>query len=89
MALHILFSVQNVVDKDLESEIVNELMGANGGGMKKLLEESPMVVEKCQRLTRSNKLLKESKEIVAAIMDKVAAYETSGVTDEESIIHLD
>lgn len=73
MALHLLFSIQNLVDKEMEAEIINELMGADGGGMQRLLEESPMVAEKRGRLNRSIMLLKESKEVVASIMDGVSA----------------
>ncbi|KAL9233489.1 hypothetical protein vseg_008480 [Gypsophila vaccaria] len=75
MALHLLFSVQNLVNKDLEAEIVNELMGPYGDGIKRLLEESPSVAGKRERLNKSIKLLKQSKDVVSKIMDKVAVYE--------------
>ncbi|KAK9735793.1 hypothetical protein RND81_04G228300 [Saponaria officinalis] len=75
MALHLLFSIQNLVNKDLEVEIVNELMGPYGDGIKRLLEESPSVAGKRDRLNKSIKLLKQSKDVVSKIMDKIAAYE--------------
>ncbi|XP_071920778.1 dynamin-related protein 4C-like [Coffea arabica] len=73
MALHLLFSIQNLVNKEMEAEIIDELMGADGGGMQRLLEESPMIADKRSRLNRSIMLLKDSKEVVASIMDGVSA----------------
>ncbi|KAK9735795.1 hypothetical protein RND81_04G228500 [Saponaria officinalis] len=75
MALHLLFSIQNLVNKDLEVEIVNELMGPYGDGIKRLLEESPSVAGKRERLNKSIKLLKQSKDVVSKIMDNIAAFE--------------
>ncbi|XP_010264116.1 PREDICTED: dynamin-related protein 4C [Nelumbo nucifera] len=72
LALHLLFSVQNLVNKELEKEIVIELMGPHVGGIERLLDESPSVTQKRDRLNRSIKLLKESKEIVAKIMDRIS-----------------
>lgn len=74
MALHMLFSIQNLVNRDMESEIVNELMMPHGGGIEKMLEESPMVAGKREKLNRSVMLLRESKESVANMMDQIAAY---------------
>ncbi|CDP04234.1 unnamed protein product [Coffea canephora] len=74
MALHLLFSIQNLVNKDMETEMVNELMGTHGGALERMLEESPPIAGKRYRLNGSIKLLRESKEIVAEIMDKIAAY---------------
>ncbi|CDP19972.1 unnamed protein product [Coffea canephora] len=74
MALHLLFSIQNLVNKDMEAEMVNDLMGPYGGGVERMLEESPSVADKRCRLNRSIKLLRESKETVAGIMDGIAAY---------------
>ncbi|CDP04232.1 unnamed protein product [Coffea canephora] len=74
MALHLLFSIQKLVNKDMETEMVNELIGHHGGGLERMLEESPSIADKRYRLNRSIKLLRESKEIVAEIMDNIAAY---------------
>ncbi|KAL2941596.1 Dynamin-related protein 4C [Bienertia sinuspersici] len=74
MALHLLFSIQNLVNNDLELEIVNELTGY-GGGIERLLEESPSVAGKRDRLLKSIKLLKESKEVLGKIMDRIAVIE--------------
>ncbi|XP_074312307.1 dynamin-related protein 4C-like [Silene latifolia] len=75
MALHLLFSVQNLVNRDLEVEIVNELMGPNGDGIKRLLDEAPSVSAKRERLKKSIRLLEESKDVVSKIMDRIAIYE--------------
>ncbi|OMP08247.1 Dynamin GTPase effector [Corchorus olitorius] len=72
MALHLVFSVQNLVNKELEKEIVYELMGPNGGGIERLLDESPVVAAKREKLKRSISLLKEAKDVVSRIMDRIA-----------------
>lgn len=75
MALHLLLHVRNLVDRDMEVEIVNELMGSQVGGagaIQRMLEESPSAAKKRERLNKSIKLLKESKEVVAQIMDRIA-----------------
>jgi len=42
MALHLLFSVQNLVNNEMEKEIVGQLIGPNGSGsMERMLEEAP------------------------------------------------
>ncbi|KAJ0557884.1 putative dynamin GTPase [Helianthus annuus] len=74
MALHMLFSIQNLVNKDVESEIVNEMMVPHGGGIERMLEESPVVAGKREKLNRSVKLLRESKDSVTTMMDQVATY---------------
>ncbi|KNA26001.1 hypothetical protein SOVF_001460 [Spinacia oleracea] len=74
MALYLLFSIHNLVNEDLEIEIVNELIGY-GGGIERMLEESPSVAGKRDRLLKSIKLLKESKEVLAKIMDRIAVIE--------------
>ncbi|KAK4435355.1 Dynamin-related protein 4C [Sesamum alatum] len=45
MALHLLFSLQNLVNKEMETEIINELIGPQGNGLERMLEESPVVAE--------------------------------------------
>ncbi|XWS65118.1 hypothetical protein CRYUN_Cryun05aG0063300 [Craigia yunnanensis] len=71
MALHLLFGVQNLVNKEIEKEIENELMGPNGGGIQRILEDSLLVDAKREKLNRSISLPKESKDAVARIMDKI------------------
>ncbi|GAA0160891.1 membrane traffic protein [Lithospermum erythrorhizon] len=74
MALHLLHSIHNLVNGELEKEIVVELMSPHGAGIERILEESPALSDKRIRLKRSIKLLKESKDLVSNIMDKVASY---------------
>ncbi|KAK4722289.1 hypothetical protein R3W88_012522 [Solanum pinnatisectum] len=62
MALHIMFSIRNMINKEMENEIVQDLMAPHGGGIERMLNESPLSV----------KLLKESKEVVANIMDRIS-----------------
>ncbi|KAL8151004.1 hypothetical protein V2J09_020812 [Rumex salicifolius] len=71
VALHLLFSVQSLVNKELEAAIVEELMRPDGGGIERLLEEAPSVTNKREKLTRSVELLKESKYVVEQSMDFV------------------
>ncbi|KAL3652710.1 Dynamin-related protein 4C [Castilleja foliolosa] len=72
MALHLLFSVQNLVNKEMEMQIINEIIGPEGNGLERMLEESPAIAEKRKRLKGSIELLKESKDVVAKIIDNIA-----------------
>ncbi|CAN6587010.1 unnamed protein product [Malus baccata var. baccata] len=74
MALHLQLSVNNLVNKEMEAEIVNELMGPYGGGIERMLEESPAVAVKREKLNKSIKKLRDSKEVVAKIMDRIITY---------------
>ncbi|XP_050137151.1 dynamin-related protein 4C-like isoform X2 [Malus sylvestris] len=74
MALHLQLSVFNLVNKEMEPEIVNELMGPYGGGIERMLEESPAVAVKPEKLNKSIKKLRDSKEVVAKIMDSIITY---------------
>ncbi|ONH94422.1 hypothetical protein PRUPE_7G015300 [Prunus persica] len=74
MALHLQLSVSNLVNKEMEAEIVNELMGPYGGGIERMLEESPTVAVKREKLNKSIKKLRDSKEVVAKIMDSINSY---------------
>ncbi|OMO92907.1 hypothetical protein CCACVL1_06723 [Corchorus capsularis] len=73
MALHLQYSVHNLVNNDMV-EIVNELMGPDGHGIEKMLVESPAIAAKRENLKKSINLLKESKDVVANIMDRIAIY---------------
>ncbi|KAK4345804.1 hypothetical protein RND71_035980 [Anisodus tanguticus] len=73
MALHIIFSIQNMINKEMEEEIVQDLMAPNIGGIERMLDESPLVAEKRNRLKKSVKLL-ESKEVVSNIMDRISFH---------------
>ncbi|KAK6945673.1 Dynamin stalk domain [Dillenia turbinata] len=71
LALHLLFSLDKLVNRDMEMEIVSEMMGPTGGGIEHMLEESPSVVEKRKRLNKSIKLLKDSELVLTRIMDRI------------------
>uniref|UniRef100_A0A2P2MFG7 Dynamin-related protein 4C-like n=1 Tax=Rhizophora mucronata TaxID=61149 RepID=A0A2P2MFG7_RHIMU len=73
VALRLQLCLHNLVNKEMEKEIINELVGAHGGVIERLLEESPGVAEKRERLKISLKLLKESKEVLANIKDNIAS----------------
>ncbi|KDP31485.1 hypothetical protein JCGZ_15436 [Jatropha curcas] len=66
------FSIQNLVNKELDNEIISELMGGCGGGLERMLEESPSVASKREKLNMRIKLLGESKTVQGNIMDKIA-----------------
>ncbi|KAH0721106.1 hypothetical protein KY284_006136 [Solanum tuberosum] len=74
MALHIMFSIQNTINKQMEEEIVKDLMAPEGGGIERMLDESPLVAEKRNRLKKSIKLLNESKEVVSNVMDRISFH---------------
>ncbi|KAL3652687.1 hypothetical protein CASFOL_002368 [Castilleja foliolosa] len=46
MALRLLFSVQNLVNKEMEVQIINEIIGPDWNGLERILDESPAIVEK-------------------------------------------
>ncbi|KAI5316819.1 hypothetical protein L3X38_036526 [Prunus dulcis] len=74
MALHLQLSVSNLVNKEMEAEIVNELMGPCGGDIERMLEESPAVAVKREKLNKSIKKLRDSKVVVEKIMDSINSY---------------
>ncbi|KAJ6946138.1 hypothetical protein NC651_001031 [Populus alba x Populus x berolinensis] len=65
--------VRNLVSKELEKEIVTELMATNGGKLELLLEEAPSVAAKRKRLNASIELLREAKDVLSNIMGNVSA----------------
>jgi hypothetical protein len=72
MALHLQLSIRNLVNKEMEKEIVNALLGTGGGvAIERMLKEPPSVASKRERLNTSIKLLRESKEVLANIRDKI------------------
>ncbi|KAD2132534.1 hypothetical protein E3N88_41780 [Mikania micrantha] len=70
LALQLRFFMQQVVNKEIEAQVVNEVM-VNGGGIEKMLAEPPSVAKKRERLQSSISLLKESKEIIEQVMDGI------------------
>ncbi|KAL3635567.1 hypothetical protein CASFOL_020114 [Castilleja foliolosa] len=73
LALHLRYSILSLVKKEMQMEIITELIGSQGNGLERMLEEPHSVSEKRSKLEKSMKLLKESKDVVANIMDKVVA----------------
>ncbi|CAN0920754.1 Dynamin-related protein 4C [Linum grandiflorum] len=76
LGLHVQLSMNKLVEKELERELVEELLGSRHGdgsiAIQKMLEELPSVGKKREKLNGSIELLKESKEVLATIMDKIA-----------------
>ncbi|EFH64394.1 hypothetical protein ARALYDRAFT_338323 [Arabidopsis lyrata subsp. lyrata] len=75
LALYLQFSVKNLVNSQLQKEIGEELVNSSGGGeVEKMLEESPSMASKREKLKNSIKLLKECKDAVAAIVDQNSGF---------------
>ena len=70
MALHLQLSIRNLVNKEMK-KIVNALLGTGGVAIERMLEEPPSVASKRETLNTSIKLLRESKEVLANIRDKI------------------
>ncbi|KAK2384388.1 dynamin-related protein 4C [Trifolium repens] len=75
IALHLMLSINELINIDLQKEICNDLLSPGGGGIERLLEESPSISGKREKLSRSVKVLRESKETVARIMDRIGIYD--------------
>ncbi|BAT87249.1 hypothetical protein VIGAN_05059800 [Vigna angularis var. angularis] len=73
-ALHLQFSIFNLLNKDLGYEVLKDMVSPSGGGIERLFEETPSVAVKRDNLNRSIKILKDSKEVVASIIDKISTY---------------
>ncbi|KAF4379358.1 hypothetical protein F8388_013576 [Cannabis sativa] len=71
MALNMRLSLDKLVNKELEMEIVSELMDPHGNGIEKLMEEAPNVAAKRARLTATVNKLKECREILAKIKGRI------------------
>ncbi|CAK8578619.1 unnamed protein product [Lathyrus sativus] len=71
IALHLMLSISELVNIDFPKEICDELLSPSGGGFERLLEEPPSISGKRERLSRSVKVLRESKDTVANIMDRI------------------
>ncbi|KAF5814974.1 putative dynamin central domain, GTPase effector domain, Dynamin superfamily [Helianthus annuus] len=69
LALQLRFFIQKVVNKEMEIQIVSEVMG--GGGIEKMLNEPPSTSKKRERLHNNIALLQESKETMEQVMDGV------------------
>ncbi|CAH8388195.1 unnamed protein product [Eruca vesicaria subsp. sativa] len=75
LALYLQFSVKSLVNVRFQKEVVAEMVDSRGGGgVERMLEESPSVAGKREKLKNSIKLLKESKDAVAVIVDQNSGY---------------
>jgi GTPase SAR1 family protein len=72
-ALHILHSIRGMVERELEADMINELVGPKMEGVVQMLQESPAIAAKRDRLKKSVELLKQSKDVVSNIMDGIVA----------------
>ncbi|KAI0495725.1 hypothetical protein KFK09_022028 [Dendrobium nobile] len=73
LALNIAYAVKKLVENELETEIMNDVVGGRSMNcIEKMLEESPAISGKRERLRKSIQLLRESKEVVAKIIDRIA-----------------
>uniref|UniRef100_A0A0E0KBI8 Dynamin-type G domain-containing protein n=1 Tax=Oryza punctata TaxID=4537 RepID=A0A0E0KBI8_ORYPU len=73
LALHVLRGVKRLVEHDLEAELADELLGNKMAGVERMLSPSPSTGTKRERLKKSIVLLRQSKEVVANIMDRISA----------------
>jgi hypothetical protein len=73
LALHVLRVVKRLVEHDLEAELADELLGNKMAGVERMLAQSPSTGAKRERLKKSIVLLRQSKEVVANIMDRISA----------------
>ncbi|QCD76915.1 dynamin GTPase [Vigna unguiculata] len=73
-ALHLQFSIFNLLKKDLGCDVLKDMVSPSGDGIERLFEETPSVAVQRDDLNRSIKTLKESKEVVASIIDKISTY---------------
>jgi len=71
-ALHIVYSMKNLVDVNLEKFVLVELVGPGKGGIfEKMLDETPATARKRERLKKRVELLKNSTTVVSNLMDKL------------------
>ncbi|KAI9127101.1 hypothetical protein K1719_001660 [Acacia pycnantha] len=73
-ALHLQSSINNLVNRELEKEITSCFTSLSFRGIESLLEESPSMAGKRAMLSQSVEVLRESKEVVSNIMDKISSY---------------
>ncbi|KAF3774535.1 Dynamin-related protein 4C [Nymphaea thermarum] len=73
VALHLLFALQKLVTEELDAGIIDDLVGPHLGGIERMLEESPAIVNKRSQLKCSIQLLREAKDALSSIVDRIAA----------------
>ncbi|RAL39963.1 hypothetical protein DM860_008103 [Cuscuta australis] len=73
LVLHILFKCQKLVEEEMEEEVVKDLTAppSGGGGIERMVEESSLVAEERERLSKRVELLQESQDVVAKIIGRI------------------
>ncbi|XP_065017541.1 dynamin-related protein 4C-like [Musa acuminata AAA Group] len=71
MALHILYTIKCLVENEIEVEIINNLVGEGMTGLQRMMEETATIAAKRERLHKSITLLKESKDVLAQVNDRI------------------
>ncbi|KAK8971413.1 hypothetical protein KSP40_PGU014917 [Platanthera guangdongensis] len=71
MALHVRYAVKKLMDNEFEDEIVDRVLGGARNDIEKMFEKSPSTTRKRERLRKSIQKLKESKDVVKKIIDKI------------------
>uniref|UniRef100_A0A0D9VWA4 Dynamin-type G domain-containing protein n=1 Tax=Leersia perrieri TaxID=77586 RepID=A0A0D9VWA4_9ORYZ len=79
LALHVLYSIKRLAEKDLEDELAAQVVGNNMEGVKQMLVPTPAAASKRERLRKSISLLRESRQVVANIMDRINGATTDHV----------
>ncbi|OAY78522.1 Dynamin-related protein 4C [Ananas comosus] len=70
-ALHVQHSIRRVVERELEAEVVREAVGGAAAGIDRMLEEGPATAAKRERLKKRIEVLRQSKDVVANITDRI------------------
>jgi GTP-binding protein EngB required for normal cell division len=73
LALHVLLSIRRLVEKHLAEELTGEVLGKDMAGAKRMLVPPPGTAAKRDRLRNTIAVLRESREVVANIMDRSSA----------------
>ncbi|KAM7500182.1 hypothetical protein LguiA_024596 [Lonicera macranthoides] len=72
VVLHLMLSLHKLINGEMEKVIVSEIMSAHHGAMDWMLEESLSVTKKREMLNKRVELLKDSKEVMGKVMDRIA-----------------
>ncbi|GKG35390.1 dynamin-related protein 4C-like protein, partial [Tanacetum coccineum] len=70
LALQLQLRIRELVNKEIESELVNELM-ENSDGIQKMMVEPPSVAKNRERLQTSIELLRQSKETMEGVIHDI------------------
>ncbi|GJX93176.1 dynamin-related protein 4C-like protein [Tanacetum coccineum] len=68
IALQLHYTIQNLVKKDLDRELAYDVVG----GIEQMLEESPSIATKRERLKKSVEVLMNSSEVIERVIDMIA-----------------